>query len=445
MRSLRQESPHLLRRRLVNPFAGAVSRPKIWIFCELYYPEEASTGYHLTGIAEALAAEFEVHVITGPASQEFQPVAAPKQEERHGVHIHRCRGTHRPKDSLPGRLLNMLTRTGAMWLEGLRRVRRGDTMLVVTNPPLLPFAVMLLKWLRGAPFVFLMYDVYPEVLVASGLSRPNSWLVRLGQLANRLLYRQADRLISIGRDMSRLLAEKLRGLEDRLRLIPNWAELESITCQPPEKSQWRAELELQDKFTVLYAGTIGRTHGVETIVAAAERLREHPGIHILVAGFGAKETYVRQQIDARQLPNLSLHHFNRPRREQGETLAAGDVGLISFMPGMSGVSVPSRMYNFMAAGRALIAVTDAESELAMVVREEQIGWVVPPNDGAALAQVILEAQRNPETVKAMGERAAAVVRSKYSQEKSAAGYRKLFAELTGTVVEPELVPERLAA
>ena len=104
---------------------------------------------------------------------------------------------------------------------------------------------------------------------------------------------------------------------------------------------------------VLYAGTIGRTHGIETLIDAAERLRDQPNIHFLIAGFGAKESTVRKEIAARKLTNISVHHFNRPRNEQGETLAAADVGIISFMPGMAGLSVPSRMYNFMAAGRPI--------------------------------------------------------------------------------------------
>ncbi len=194
---------------------------------------------------------------------------------------------------------------------------------------------------------------------------------------------------------------------------------------------------LLDKFVVLYAGTLGRTHGLETVVEAATRLRGQGDIHFLVAGFGAKEEYIRNAIRSSHLSNVSLHHFSRPRWQQGETLAACDVGLISFMPGMAGVSVPSRMYNMMAAGRPIIAVTDSDSELAEVVREEEIGWVVAPGDSVGLAQAILQARQNPAALRAMGERAAVAARTKYTREKSLRAYREVFRELTGLAAEEE--------
>jgi colanic acid biosynthesis glycosyl transferase WcaI len=403
---------------------------RLWVFCELFFPEDVSTGYHLTNIATGLAKDFEVNVITGPASRNFAPVEAMEEDFHDGVYIYRCGGTKFKKDSLPGRVLNMVTRTAAMFWKGLKHLRRGDTVLVVTNPPLLPFAVLLLKWLKRISFVLLMYDVYPEVLVASRLVTERSWMVRLWQRANRLLYNQAARVVSIGRDMSALIQPKLTHPE-RLRSIPNWAELECISPQPRSESRWLAELCLNDKFVVLYAGTLGRTHGVETLVEAATRLREHADIHFLVAGFGAKEEYIRNTIRTSQLNNISLHPFSRPRSEQGETLAACDVSLISFMPGMAGVSVPSRMYNVMAAGRPIIAVTDEFSELAQVVREEEIGWVVSAGDSVGLAKAVLQARQNAAGLKAMGERASSAARRKYTREIALEGYREVFRELMG--------------
>ncbi len=187
----------------------------------------------MTSIAEGLASEFDVNVITGPASRNFAPVEAMAEDYHQGAYIYRCAGTKWNKDSLPGRILNMLTRTAAMFWMGLRRIRRGESALVCTNPPMLPFAVLLLKWLKGVRFVvLLLHDVYPEVLVASGLSGPKSLIVRLGKLANRLLYNQAAKVISIGRDMSRLIEPKLAEACGGLRMIPNWAELEYISPQP---------------------------------------------------------------------------------------------------------------------------------------------------------------------------------------------------------------------
>ena len=109
---------------------------------------------------------------------------------------------------------------------------------------------------------------------------------------------------------------------------------------------------------------------------------------------------------------------------------ACDVSVVSLLRGTVGVSVPSRMHNIMAAGKPIIAVTEEDSELAQVVREERVGWVVPPHDPSCLAAAIEAARTDPVTLAAMGQRARLAVESKYSEERVLADYHRLFAELS---------------
>jgi colanic acid biosynthesis glycosyl transferase WcaI len=112
------------------------------------------------------------------------------------------------------------------------------------------------------------------------------------------------------------------------------------------------------------------------------------------------------------------------RDELNETLNACDIAVISFAQGMSGVSVPSRMYNIMAAGKPILAITDNDSELAMVVREEKIGWVVSPGDIEDLKKVLHEAISSKEQLIGMGERARKAAQLKYSLQGVVDGYRE---------------------
>lgn len=130
----------------------------------------------------------------------------------------------------------------------------------------------------------------------------------------------------------------------------------------------------------------------------------------------------------RRFPNVSLVS-NQPRDGLSTLLNACDVSAISFVPGMAGISVPSRMYNVLAAGKPIVASADEVSELSVVIREEGVGWVVTPGDAAAMARVILEAQADPERVTAMSKRARLVAETKYSFERSRAKYNSLIAQL----------------
>jgi glycosyltransferase involved in cell wall biosynthesis len=346
-----------------------------------------------------------------------------------GVAIHRCWGTTYNKDRLPLRLVNMLTITVSIFFHALVRVRRGDCVLSVTNPPLLPFAARLACFLRRAHFVLIIHDVYPDVLVATGMASPNSLLVRFSDFINRLLYRCATNIVVLGRDMRELVAGKLPPGDKRVKIIENWADLDAVAPQPRAGNSLLEQWGLADKFVVQYAGNMGRTHGLEYVIdCAAQMITTHPEVAFLCIGRGAKRAWLEREAAARQLTNIAIRDF-APRAQIAVSLNACDVAIIAFMPGMSGVSVPSRMYNIMAAGKPILAVTDADSELAYVVAEERIGWIVPPGDVLTLQQAILDAAQHPHERVAMGRRARMAAERKYSLARANQAYRSLVAAL----------------
>jgi len=109
--------------------------PSIWIVSELYYPETTSTGYFMTLAAEALAKGFEVSVLCGQPSYSKRGLQAPTHELHNGVTIWRCRATTFDKHSLMLRAVNQLTISLSILWQAIIRIRRGDIVLVVTNPP----------------------------------------------------------------------------------------------------------------------------------------------------------------------------------------------------------------------------------------------------------------------------------------------------------------------
>ena len=400
---------------------------RIWVLSELYYPEQTSTGYLLTKTAEGLAEEFDVKVITGPATNFLNKQSAPAYEVHNKVEIFRCFGTTFSKDSLLGRMINIATQSLAIWWKVMRSCREADVILVVTNPPLLPFVALSVKFTRRTKIVLLMHDVYPEAIIASGMLRPDSLVVRLMTCLNHFLYNQVDKIITLGRDMSTLIQQKLNTNRHTIICIPNWAENDIIFPLARHENPMFEELHLTDKFVVLYAGNMGRTHGIEVMATAAKDLAG-TNIHFVVLGFGAKKKWLEEFVATHKLTNVTIL-APRPRSEQLYFLNLADVALISFVANMAGISVPSRMYNQMAAGKPIIAVCDDWSELALVVHEEQIGWVVRPGDSAQLINEICTAADNPTICREMGQRAARTAREKYALDRANKAYKKVFAEL----------------
>jgi glycosyltransferase involved in cell wall biosynthesis len=170
---------------------------------------------------------------------------------------------------------------------------------------------------------------------------------------------------------------------------------------------------------------MGRTHDVEIIAEVAKSLNHsHPQIYFLFIGAGAKKKWLEEFITREQLTNISVLPY-RDASEKNISINAGDVGIISYIPGMGGVSTPSRMYNQMAAGKPLIGITNNESELARVINEEEVGWVVSPKDIIKLTDLIIEIEAHRNQVQDRGKTANRIAFTKYNLTKSISAYKQV--------------------
>lgn len=401
---------------------------RIWIVSELYYPELTSTGYFLTGIAEGLASAYDVSALCGQPSYWARGVRAPSHEKLNGVDVFRCRATTFDKNKLLFKIINLITISFSIFWKALFRFHRGDIVIAVTNPPLLPYLTALACRLRGANFVLLIHDVYPEIFTRLGILKPHSIPVQLLDRASRWLYNSAERIIVLGRDMRDLSAAKLSVRRNRVVIATNWGDTDAVYPQPLSENRLLSKLNLSERFVVQYCGNIGRTHGITDLLDASESLVPDPEFHFLLIGWGAMKPWAVQQKQARNLENLTILD-PLPFEEFRDGLNACNIAIISFSSGMSGISVPSRMYNVLAAGKPLMAVCDNDSELAAVVREEGIGWVIAPGRPDLIVSALREAKAHPGCLRSMGERARKAAETKYTKAHVLEIYQSLIESL----------------
>jgi glycosyltransferase involved in cell wall biosynthesis len=397
------------------------TRQRLWIVTELYYPEMTSTGYYLTCVAEGLAEDFEVKVLCGQPNYSARGVSAPGHEVHNEVEIFRCIGTRLDKNVIPFRLINMLTLSASIFFKALFNFKRGDRILVVTTPPSLPFITALAALFRGAAYTLLIHDNYPEILIAVEKAKSDSFLVKVLGFFNRWLYKYASKIIVVGRDMKELVEEKTRGLDVPIATIPNWAELETVEPKPRAENKLLQELSLSDKFVFLYAGNMGYPNDLESIVWCADKLKADDRFHFVFLGAGVKRKWLEREIEEKHFRNVTILD-PRPRSEQNIFLNACDVGIVSLVKKMWGVSMPSRTYNILAVGKPILALTEADSELARVVEEEKAGWNVAPNEPEKLLETIYRIYDEREKLAEMGTRARRSAVEKYSLEKAVASY-----------------------
>jgi glycosyltransferase involved in cell wall biosynthesis len=189
---------------------------------------------------------------------------------------------------------------------------------------------------------------------------------------------------------------------ERIRIIENWASTPDEGPKLPGESELRARLGLAGKFVVGYSGNLGRAHEYHTLLEAAGLLAADDDLEFLMVGGGAGMTALRTGAMERGLRNLHFHPYVT-RTELPDSLAAADVHLVSLLPALEGLIVPSKFYGILAAARPVVFVGDPEGEVGRIIAEAQIGAVVSVGDATGLARVLRELRADPARCRALGD------------------------------------------
>jgi glycosyltransferase involved in cell wall biosynthesis len=324
------------------------------------------------------------------------------------------------RNNIVTRTIGAIYLTARMALRALSNIKPGDVVLMMTSPPFLPFAIAACcRWTRARSILY-VEDLYPEVLSCSGVASPHSIVYRTFDRASLWLYRNVDAIVADGRDAQRVVMRK-SGRED-VRYIPYWSDTDIVQPQPRNDSAILNRLGLDRHFVVQYSGNMGRTHDLKTILLAAKRLQKNSSIHFLMRGSGFYRPWVEAFVRSNELPNVTMLDYV-PWDELANSLAACDVGLIALVKNSGGAAVPSRMYNLLAAGKPIVAVADDDTELAMMVRENGVGWVVSPGDAEELASVLRQAAASPAEIASMQGRARETAVQVYTQSRTVSDFR----------------------
>lgn len=358
---------------------------KLWIVTELFPPDETSTSYIMGEIANAMTSKYKVGVICGPEVYDKRKKldVDNKFELDSSIEIHRAEGADLDKNTTKGKAISFLLMSKRMMTLVKTLVKKGDKVLMVTNPAPMVVLMSKLKTKVGFELNILVHDVFPENTEPAGLNLPFYGLFK--RIFDKS-YSKADQLIVIGRDMKEVMEQKVAGYSHKpvCTIIENWADTDGIN--PKDFPQGKIILQ--------YAGNIGRVQGLDKVVA---HLTDDVEFHLY--GTGAMEESLKKIAH----PNVFFHgpYF---RSQQNEVLSACDIAVVTLQEGMYGLGVPSKTYNILASGRPLLFLGPVNSEIDLLVRENRIGYCGWPK------------KWDKEELLAMGARAREVAVKEYSKE-----------------------------
>lgn len=388
---------------------------RLGIVIEYTYPDnDGGTGADISYVARCMKdrhPEVDIEIIASRHVYRGNPGPLPSQEDWDGIRIFRLNTPKSNRKGMLKRLAAGCVFTAAAFLKLLTRPRY-DLLLVVTNPPSSPLAANLCGKLTRTPYVYGIYDLYPDVPVALKLLSGQSRLVRsFGQVQRKWLH-DAARVTVLGRCMVEHLYHHYGLPRERMDVITNGVFADKIV--PKEKEgPFRAANGLSG-FVVLYSGNFGMLQDFDTVLDAARILRDsHPDVVLVLIGHGPRRDYLVERVARDQLTNVKIFPFV-PKEKMSESLACADVSLVMLEPGAEGLGVPSKFYTLLSSGRPVLTMVSRDSEVARVVEEEECGVHVEQCSPRALAEAIESLAADPERVEQMGRNARRVLEAKYT-------------------------------
>ena len=400
------------------------------VLCPHFAPDLAPTGVVMTRIVSELAARgHELHVVTALPWYRNHAIEpgwggrlwrTEKTEWGSIIRVHPFPG--KSKSNLLRRALGFLAFSYAV---GIRSVHadglpfKVDGVLAMSPPLTLGLTGWFTKIIRRAPLVFNIQDVFPDAAIQTG-AISNKKIIATAKWLERMSYQRSDAVVLLSQDLRTNIANKIdKKFHQRLHVIPNFVDTHAIT--PLDRmTAYRSELGIGDQLVVMYAGNVGFSQSLNLVVDAAAKF---PDIAFVINGDGAARKKLEE--DCTQLTNVFFGDY-QPIERLSEVLATGDIHVVPLRAGLASVSVPSKSYSILAAGRPMLAAIDLGTEIPNMLQQSGAGVAVEPDSSTAFIEALSQLVSRREQLHEMGSRGRTWVETHASPASVAAQYEAIF-------------------
>jgi glycosyltransferase involved in cell wall biosynthesis len=390
---------------------------RVLILTQYFWPESFRINDLASGLRDR---SHEVTVLTGmpnyPGGRLFPGYGPfrPKEESFEGVRVLRVPLVPRGFQKSWQLIVNYVSFVITASLLGPWRCRGPFDVIFVYEPSpiLIGIPAVVFRWIKKAPVLFWVQDLWPESLSATGVVRSSAVLGAVSALV-RFIYRRCDRVLVQSEGFVSHVID-VGAAPARVSYFPNWAE---SVYQPVALEAGAPESrELPSGFRVMFAGNIGTAQSFETILEAARLLADVPDIQWVIVGDGHQRPWVEERVRALGLERTVHLLGPRPVSAMPRYFALADALLVTLRKEpIFELTVPTKLQSYLACGRPVIAALDGEG--ARIVDEAGAGVVCPAQDASALAAVTrrMYEMGAPERA-AMGRRGRAYFEAHFDRE-----------------------------
>jgi len=390
---------------------------RILFINQCYWPDHVSTAQHLTDLAEGLVARgHEVTVLCSRNPYTGGGSIFPRQQHHNGVQIHRVATLgYGKKSGIKGRMLDYLSFHATALAKGLR-LSSPDVVVTLTSPLLVGVLGWLLAFLKRTKHVHWCMDLFPDTGVLFGIVKENGLAHRLCTFFTRRYLRSAAAVVAI----SPYMIERIKRYgvaKDRVHVVPVWAVGKDLRPIPRQDNWFIQEHKLGERFVVMFSGNLELGGDMDTLIGALAELRGDPSITFVLISEGPRLEKFRDMAEHASLRNVRFLPY-QDRDALAYSLSAGDVHIVTNKRGLGGLRVPGKTYGILAVGRPIIYIGEPCCEVADLVRDHQLGFVIEERDVPRLVHAIREVRDDPTVREGISARARALFEAEYRAETS---------------------------
>ena len=306
--------------------------------------------------------------------------------------------------------------------------RKSDLFLLVSNPPLLGGWFWLLNKIFKRPYAIIVYDIHPDLLVTMGFIGRNNPIVWLWNSMNKMVYRNAEVVITLGEHMANRIRAKCQAFDVDIEVIPPWADTNAIIPLSYQSNPLSKEFNPESRSIVLYSGNMGISHDIESMLEAAKTLSHRRDILFLFIGAGSCWQTALEFKEKYTLTNLEIYPL-QAEDQLPYTMTLATLSLVSLDEGAEELMVPSKVFYYLAAGSAVIGICKGKNELRDIIEGANCGVCVSPRCPQQLANEIVALIDDKKRVNRYRRNARTTAVSHYSRKAGISQFISVFSKL----------------
>lgn len=342
---------------------------RILFLSQVFWPDTASTAQHLYDLAVELSSNgHEVKVLCSRFNYEDTSIKYIKYEVHNNIHIERLNNTQYGKSTTLGRLIDFLSFNLILLLRLLRISGKSyDVILGMTSPPMVSYIGIIVARFKKINFCYWGMDLQPELAIASGLMKKDSFYAIMLKRMSDFVIRRAELIIALDNYMKKYFIER-GAKESKVAVIPVWPVVDKVYTGERRNNPYRIQNGFDDKIVIMYSGNHAFVHPLNTVLDAAKILKDDERFLFVFVGGGVRKKDVTNFKEQNNLNNI-IQLAYEPRDNIHNSLAAADIHLVILGEGLVGYTHPNKIYGAMFIGKPILYLGPKKSHVTDILQK----------------------------------------------------------------------------